>query len=273
MARRTSRSAPESGASAPRALVTGASSGIGAAFARALRARGEHLVLVARRAEKLQELVAELGGESVATAIPTDLTKPGSIPRLERELTSRGWIVDLLVNNAGLGHTGPFSEEPMDRVLGMIDLNIRAAAEMARTFLPGMVERGRGGIINVVSTSAFQPVPFFAVYAASKAFLLSLTEALATEVQGTGVRIQALCPGLTATEFQEVAETDRVAFNRTGTMTPDEVVAGSLRAYDRGDLRVIPGFSNRLLAEVQGWLPRSLVRRVAGELFRPRDSS
>src|SRR5574341_1567599 len=107
----------------------------------------------------------------------------------------------------------------------MIDLNVRAAAELARTFLPGMVERVLGGIINVVSTSAFQPVPFFAVYAASKAFLLSLTEALATEVQGTGVRIQALCPGLTATEFQEVAQTDRVAFNRTGTMSPEDVVA------------------------------------------------
>ena len=272
MARRSSRSA-ESGAPALRALVTGASSGIGAAFARALKARGEQLVLVARRAERLQELVGELGGESVATAIPTDLTRPGSIPGLEKELRSRGLAVDLLLNNAGLGHTGHFAEEPLDRVLGMIDLNVRAAAELARTFLPGMLERGRGGIINVVSTSAFQPVPFFAVYAASKAFLLSLTEALATEVQGTGVRIQALCPGLTATEFQEVAETDRVAFNRTGTMSPEDVVAASLRAFDRGDLRVIPGFSNRLLAEVQGWLPRSLVRRVAGELFRPRSSS
>ena len=105
---------------------------------------------MARRAERLQDLVAELGGDSVATAIPTDLTKPGSIQRLEKELESRGLTVDILVNNAGLGHTGEFAEEPLDRVLGMIDLNVRAAAELARTFLPGMLERGRGGVINVV---------------------------------------------------------------------------------------------------------------------------
>lgn len=206
------------------------------------------------------------------TPIPLDLTEAGAVPRLENELLSRGLIVDLLVNNAGVGHSGRFHEEPIERILGTIDLNVRAAVELTRTFLPGMVERGRGRIVNVASTSAFQPVPYLAVYAASKAFLLSLTEALNTEIEGTGVQVQALCPGLTATEFQDVAGMEAVLFNRTGAMSPDEVAACSLRALDRGELRVIPGLANRVLAQVQGWLPRGLVRWVAGELFRPRAS-
>ena len=122
----------------------------------------------------------------------------------------------------------------------------------------------------MVSTSAFQPVPFLAVYAASKAFLLSFTEALAGELAGTNVRVQALCPGLTESEFQQVAGTGEVAFNRTPAMSPDEVAACSLAALDRGTLRVVPGLANRLVLATQSLLPRALVRRVAGELFRPR---
>jgi len=253
-----------------RALVTGASSGIGAAFAKGLRAHGERLVLVARRADRLEALAAELGGETVAATIPLDLVAAGAASRLESELNRRGLAVDTLVNNAGFGDTGLFHERPLERALGMIDLNVRATVELTRRFLPAMVGRRRGAVVNVVSTSAFQPVPFLNVYAASKAFVLSFTESLATELAGTGVRIQALCPGLTATEFQAVAHTDRVAFNRTRAMTPEKVVEASLRALDRGRLTVIPGLDNWATAKVQTFVPRSVVRRVAGELFRPR---
>jgi len=252
-----------------RALVTGASSGIGAAFARALRARGERLVLVARRADRLEALVRELGGEGQATAIALDLAARDGGARLEEELSRRGLSVDLLVNNAGVGDTGRLHEEPLDRLLGMVDLNARAMLELTRRFLPGMIQRRRGRIINVISTSAFQPIPFFAVYAASKSFGLSFTEALSNELKGTGVQIQALCPGLTATEFQQVAHTENVPFNKTASMTPEQVVNVSLRGLDRGQLLVIPGLSNRLVAFVQRFVPRALVRHVSGELFRP----
>jgi short-subunit dehydrogenase len=253
-----------------RAVVTGASSGIGLAFARALAARGERLVLVARREERLCALADELGGAERALVVPLDLSRKDAGQALEDHLRERGVEVDLLVNNAGVGHTGPFHEEPLDRTLAMIDLNVRAAVELTRRFLPGMVARGRGRIVNVVSTSAFQPVPWLNVYAASKAFLLSFTEALANELAGTGVRVQALCPGLTESEFQQVAGTDKVPFNKTPAMPAEAVAERSLRALERGTLRVVPGWRNRLLTASQRLVPRALVRRVAGELFRPR---
>jgi uncharacterized protein len=251
------------------ALVTGASSGIGAAFARALHGRGQRLILVARRADRLQALVAEFGGEEGATAVPLDLTDRDAAKRLQETVGERGLTVDLLVNNAGLGDTGFFHERSLERALEMVDLNSRAMVELTRRFLPPMLERRHGAIINVVSTSAFQPVPFLTVYAASKAFALSFTEGLATELEGTGVRIQALCPGLTATEFQERAHTDTVRFNRTPAMTPEAVVEESLRALDRGRLTVVTGIKNRLTLAAQALVPRSLVRRVAADLFRP----
>ena len=254
-----------------RALVTGASSGIGAAFARGLRARGEKLILVARRAERLAALSQQLGGPEVAAAIPLDLTEPGAVARLADEIARRGLTVDTLVNNAGVGHSGRFLAEPPERILGMIDLNDRAAVELARRFLPGMVERKRGALINVVSTAAFQPVPYLTVYAATKAFLLSFTEALASELAGSGVRVQALCPGLTATEFQEVAGTDKVAFNKTGAATPDQVVAASLQALERGRLRVVVGFQNRATIAAQRFLPQVLVRAIGARLFAPSE--
>jgi len=255
-----------------RALVTGASSGIGLAFARALARRGRPLVIVARRADRLQQLAGELGGPDRVAVVPLDLTRTDAPARLEAELTGRGLVVDLLVNNAGAGLTGPFAEQPLDRVLAMIDLNARALVELTRRLLPGMIERGRGGVINVVSTSAFQPVPFLSVYAASKAFVLSFTEALATELKDTGVVVQALCPGLTDSEFHEVSGTDRVLFTRTPSMRPEQVVERSLDALERGRLRVIPGWRDRLVLRVQSIFPNAVVRRVAGELFRPRSN-
>jgi short-subunit dehydrogenase len=256
-----------------RALVTGASSGIGEAFARALRARGRRLVLVARRADRLARLAQELGGEEAALAVPLDLTESGAPERLRAELLRRGISVDLLVNNAGVGHTGRFLEEPPERLGAMLDLNVRAVVELTRLFVKPMVAAGRGAVVNVVSTSAFQPVPYLGVYAASKAFVLSLTEALASELHGTGVTVQALCPGLTESEFHQTAGTDKVLFTRTAMMPARAVAEQSLRALERRRLVVVPGWQNRLVLGLQRFLPRAIVRAAAGRLFRPPPGS
>ena len=252
-----------------RALVTGASSGIGEAFARALRARGERLVLVARRTDRLARLSAELGGPDVALPLTLDLAGPESAESLQRTLESREIGVSLLVNNAGVGYAGRVHEQPPEKLRAMLDLDVRAVVELTRVFLPAMIERGRGAVLNVVSMAAFQPVPFLAVYAASKAFVLSLTESLATELAGTGVTVQALCPGNIPTEFQQVAGTSDAKFSRTGATTPEEVVEASLAALDRRKLVVIPGLKNRITVGAQRFVPRAWVRRAAGELFRP----
>jgi short-subunit dehydrogenase len=254
-----------------RALVTGASSGIGASFARAIRSRGECLVLVARREDRLRALAQELGGGGDVAVIAADLAAPDGPARLQAEVERSGFQIDFLVNNAGSGDTGAFAEQPIERLRGMIDLNARALVELTRRFLPGMVQRGRGRIINVVSNGAFQPVPYLNVYAATKSLVLSFTEGLATELEGTGVRVQALCPGLTETEFFDVARTSKdLMVNRLPRMTPEDVVACSLRGLEKGRLRVIPGFQNRLLASVVRFAPRSLARGVAARLYKPR---
>jgi short-subunit dehydrogenase len=254
-----------------RAVVTGASSGIGAAFARALRARGERVVLVARRADRLAALAGELGGEPDALAVPLDLAAPGAAATLFGRLDSLGAAVDLLVNSAGLGHTAPFAEQPPQAVRAMLDVNVRALVELVHAFLPGMLDRRRGRIVNVASNAAFQPVPYLSVYAATKSFVLSFTEALAEELRGSGVRVQALCPGVTATEFLEVAEAHRgLLVTRMPTMAPEAVVEASLRGLDRGTVRVVAGWPNRVLGVVvQRLAPRGLVRRVAARLYDP----
>ena len=249
--------------------MTGASSGIGEAFARALAARGRRLVLVARRAERLARLSAELGGEEAALPLALDLSRPDAAESLARALAERGLEVDLLVNNAGLGQAGRLLDQPLERLRAMIDLDVRAVVELTRALLPAMVERGAGAVVNVVSRAAFQAVPFLAVYAASKAFVLSFTESLATELEGTGVTVQALCPGNVPTEFQKVAGTETLAFNRTAATRPEDVVAASLSGLERRQLIVIPDLPNRMTVTAQRFLPRSWVRRAAGDLFRP----
>jgi short-subunit dehydrogenase len=169
-----------------------------------------------------------------------------------------------------VGHSGPFATEPIERAIGTIDLNVRALVDLTRRLLPGMLQRRRGRVINVVSMAAFQPVPYLAIYAASKAFLLSFTESLESELQGSGIRVQALCPGLVKTEFQSVAGTDRVLFDRAPSMSPEAVAEASLRALDRRGGRLIPGFGERVTLFLQALAPRGLVVRIAGALFRPR---
>jgi len=253
-----------------RALITGASSGIGVAFARALKARGERLVLVARRRDRLEALAAELG-EDPASVLVADLAAADGAQRVAAEVGRRGFEIHLLVNNAGVGHTARFHEQASDRIASMLDVNVRAVVDMTRAFLPAMVARGRGHVLNVASNAAFQPVPFLAVYAATKAFVLSFSEGLSTELKGTGVGVLAVCPGLTRTEFLEVAETHTqgLLVDRMPAMTAEDVVQAALLGLDRGAVRVIPGLSNRALAAIQGFLPRAWVRGVAGALYRP----
>ena len=247
-----------------RALVTGASSGIGAAFARGLRARGERVVLVARRADRLRTLADELGGEPHALVLPLDLAGPGAAEALRGDVEARGIAVDCLVNCAGLGHTAPFEAQRPEAIRAMLDVNVRALVELTRAFLPGMRGRGRGRIVNVASNAAFQPVPYLTVYAATKAFALSFTEGLAEELRGSGVRVQALCPGITATEFLDVAETHRgLLVTRMPMMTADAGGAGLARGTRPGE-----GPRRRRMAEprprLRGAAPRAAGPGAAG---------
>jgi short-subunit dehydrogenase len=252
------------------ALVTGASSGIGAAFARGLNRRGYQVVLVARRRDRLVALSQELGQDD-SSVLATDLSQAGAADEIAAEVARRGFEIELLVNNAGLGHTARFDRESRAWIRAMLDVNVSAVVEMTHAFLPGMVARRKGQIINVASNAAFQPVPFLSIYAATKSFVVSFTEGIATELADSGVRFQALCPGLTATEFLEVAETHtgNLLVRKVPSMTPDAVVEASLRALDSGRLRVIPGFANQALAAATHFVPRSWGRRVAGMLYRP----
>jgi len=251
----------------PVALITGASAGLGADFARQLAARGERLVLVARRKDRLDALVAELGN---ARAVEADLSLAGAAERLMADLAAHGEEVDLLVNNAGFGLTGRFAALDGKRQREMIDLNCGALVELAHAVLPGMLERGRGRILNVASTAAFQPGPGMAVYFATKAFVLSFSEALHEEVKGQGVVVSALCPGPTATEFGEVA-----GFKPAGPAAKAfvgkaadsvAVVRAGLEGLERNQAIVTPGLMNKATAQAHRFFPRSWVRRIAGTI-------
>jgi short-subunit dehydrogenase len=244
-------------------LITGASAGLGVDFARQLSAKGKRLVLVARRKDRLDALAAELGN---ARAIGDDLGLPGAIDRLMADLAAHGEHVELLVNNAGFGLTGRFADLDGRRQRQMIDLNCGALTELAHAVLPGMIERKSGAILNVASTAAFQPGPGMAVYFATKAFVLSLSEALHEEVKKHGVIVSALCPGPTATEFGEVAGfgpsnlLDKVAADSAS------VVRAGLAGLETGKAVIIPGLMNKSTAQAHRFFPRSWVRKAAGML-------
>jgi short-subunit dehydrogenase len=242
------------------ALVTGASAGLGVEFARQLSARGQQLVLVARRKERLDGLAAELGN---ARAFEMDLSEPGATERLMADIAAQGETVELLVNNAGFGLAGRFAELDGTRQREMIDLNCGALAELARAVLPGMISRKGGGILNVASTAAFQPGPGMAVYFATKAFVLSFSEALHDEARRHGVKVSCLCPGPTRTEFRSVS-----GFNPkgpAGKLAADAaaVVAAGLKGLDRNQAVVVPGLSNKLISQLHRLFPRAVMRRAA----------
>lgn len=249
------------------ALVTGASSGIGEQFARQLAIRGHELILVARRADRLERLASDL--PTPAHVIPCDLaTDAASLPGRVAELDRR---VDLLVNNAGFGTSGPFLEHDPARDAEQVRLNCEAVVTLTHAFLPPMVERGRGGIINVASSAGMQPIPYESVYAASKAFVISFTDALYAELRGSGVRVLAVNPGPVPTEWQEVAgyESDRTGVV-PGEIPAEQVVREALAAYDRGRRSVIPGRMIRWFIRITSPSPRGIQLRVTERMYRPR---
>lgn len=249
-------------------LITGASSGIGEAFARALAARGENLLLVARSEDKLHALCNELGRLYGVNCqhFAVDLSEGGACARLFAEVGARGLEVETLINNAGFGSMGEFASLPLERELNMIELNVCALVELTHLFLAPMCERGSGAIINVASTASFQPVPYMATYAATKAFVLSFTEALWEENRARGVKLLALCPGVTETNFFAAGKMDRPPMR--AVETPEEVVSTALGALGKGRSHVVSGWYNFAAATASGLLPRSAVARVVGRIMR-----
>jgi len=251
--------------SARRAWVTGASAGIGAAFARRLAQEHFDLALVARSRERLDALASDMSQAHGVTCdvVAADLTVPAQLQSVA-ELIEGDTALELLVNNAGFGTVGPFAELDPDHEEEEIRLNVVALTRLTRAALPGMIERGRGAIINVSSMAAFQPAPQNATYAATKAFVNSFTEALHEELRGTGVQVQVLCPGFTRTEFQDRAGIDVSSLPGFMWMTAEAVVEASLAGLRSGDVVCVPGLGNRLFATAIGAMPRALVRRLAG---------
>ena len=249
-------------------LITGASSGIGEVFARKLAARGQNVLLVARSEDKLITLCNELGRSNSIRAqyVALDLSEPDAAERLLEEAEKRGLTIDLLINNAGFGSMGEFSKLDLPRELNMIDLNIKSLVELTYKFLAPMRERKQGAIINVASTAAFQPVPFMATYAATKAFVLNFSEALWEENRPYGINVMALCPGVTETNFFEAARGKKPPARVS--QSPEEVVETALNGLSRGKSHVISGWTNWLMMESQRVAPRSLVTRLAGRMMR-----
>jgi short-subunit dehydrogenase len=247
----------------PVTLITGASAGLGAEFARQCARRGEALALVARRRDRMEALAAEIGGE--AHIFVADLAKAGAAASLIAELEAEGLSVDTLINNAGFGLAGRFADQPLGRLSEMIDLNCRAVTELCHLVLPAMKERRRGAILNVASTAAFQPGPNMAVYYATKAFVLSFTEALHHEHKGSGIRVSALCPGPTTSEFSEVADSHSPTLERMKGPA-DAVVRAGLRGLDRNKAVVIPGLANKVTAQASRFLTRAAMRRIVGRI-------
>jgi short-subunit dehydrogenase len=241
------------------ALVTGASSGIGTEIARQLHRRGHQVVLAARSADRLDQLAAELGDG--AHALPTDLADHAARASLPERIAALGLEVDVLVNNAGFSTLGPVAASDPDGEVAMLEVDVVAVAELCSRFLPGMVGRGRGAVLNVASTAAFQPLPGQAGYAAAKAFVLSYTQSLAGELRGTGVTATALCPGPVQTGFGE-----RAGFTDPEDALPgflwvgaDRVAQLAVDGLDRGRLAVIPGIGNRVGSVLAQITPRRLL--------------
>jgi len=245
------------------ALITGASAGLGVEFARQLSKRGHRLVLAARRKDRLDALARELGN---ARAVAIDLSKANAAAKLMADLEAAGEEVEILVNNAGFGLIGRFAELDSKRERQMIDLNVGALTDLCRAVAPGMIKRKSGAILNVASTAAFQPGPKMAVYFATKAFVLSFTEALHEELRPHGVKVTCLCPGPTRTEFGEVAGFGgNGAFDKVA-MEAGEVVEAGLKGMDRNRAVIVPGLVNKIGAISTRFAPRSVVRKIAGAI-------
>lgn len=252
------------------ALVTGASSGIGRAFAYALAERGARLLLVARSHDKLRNLAAELRRDYACDAdfLTVDLSSTGAVHTIDRHLKATGTIVDALINNAGFAAYGRFESVPLTRQRDEVLVNCIAAIELTHLLLPGMQARSSGAVINVASTAAFQPDPYMAVYGATKAFLLSFSEAVWAENRHRGIRVVALCPGATQTAFFDVVGAKEAAVG--APMPVASVVQDALWALDRNRSYRVVGARNRLLANLQRLLSRQMSARLVEKILRPR---
>jgi hypothetical protein len=255
----------------PLALVTGASSGIGAALARELAQHGHDLVITARRLPELEALAAELrAAGATTTVLPKDLSVHGAARELAADIAARGLVIDVLVNNAGFGDVGSFVTEDSDRIDAMVELNVAALTALARAILPGMLSRRRGRVLLVSSTAAFQPGPNMATYCATKAYVLSLGEAIARELRGTGVTVTTLCPGATHSGFAEAARAESLPLFQSSLvprMSSAQVARAGYRALMRGKPVVITGAVNKLVAYSGRIFPRALLFPVAKMLL------
>jgi short-subunit dehydrogenase len=251
------------------ALITGASAGLGTEFATQFAARSADVVLVARREDRLRELAdtLERTHRVTATVIALDLARPDAAAELRRELHDRGIAIQSLVNNAGFGMKGAFAEADAARVSEMVQLNVAALVGISREFLPDLVSDGRGVLVNIASTGAYQPCPNMAVYGATKAFVLSFTEALAYETKGSGLGVLALSPGATRTEFFDVVGTEDASVGRF--QTPEQVVSLAFRELDRRDTppSVVSGRGNAVTAKLVGFMPRRMALAISGRVL------
>jgi hypothetical protein len=251
--------------------VTGASSGIGAEIARSLARRGHGVTLVARRTDRLEDLATELAEQHGVRAetLGCDLGDKGDRTRMLASLAEFGLDVEVLVNNAGFGTSGRFVDLDQERELEMVRLNVEAVVALCGRFVPEMAERRRGAVLNVASTAAFQPIPRNATYAASKAFVLSLSDALHAELKGSGVTVTSLCPGPVKTEFVEVANMDRAAESAPSFVwtAPDFVAEQGVKGLERGKRVVVPGRLNAAGALGGQHVPRSVLLRLADRVF------
>lgn len=251
------------------ALITGASSGIGEGFARELAKRGMNLILAARTTAKLEQLAKELSNQHgiAAHALTVDLSKPEATALVQAYVTEHALTIDLLVNNAGFLTFGLFEKNDPATEQNEIQVNVASLVAMTHAFLPGMLERQRGGIINVSSLAGFQPIPYMAVYAATKAFIISFSVALAEEVYERGVTVVGLCPGTTTTELFKRAVAD--SFNMGSPRSVEQVVATGLRALDKKKSLVVDGFKNRMLSLGPRLVPHWYTARCAGAMVMP----
>jgi uncharacterized protein len=256
------------------ALITGASSGIGAAFAEALAQRGMNVVLVARSEDRLLALANTLKSQYGirADVMVQDLTQPDAATMVYKAVEALGVAVDLLINNAGFGDYGVFGDRPRQKQLDMVQLNIAALVDLTHQFLPQMQERRSGSILNIASIAGFQPMPYFSVYAATKAFVLSFSEALWAENQTTGVHIMAVCPGPTESRFFEVADFPQtLASEGQGIVSAEVVVQEALRAFDNRQSNVVTGgMGNQMIVNAARFLPRQTLVNGIAKLFRPK---
>lgn len=243
------------------AVITGASSGIGEEIARELARRGYRLVLVARRADLLQELAASLDG--IAHVLPTDLSKPAERAALPNQVAALGVVPDILVNSAGVATAGPVARSDPDAEMNVVEVDVAAVVDLCSRFVSGMVLRGRGAVLNVASVGAFGPLPGQASYGAAKAFVLSYTQAMREELRGTGVTATTLCPGAVRTGFGEAAgisdEEAEKSLPEFMWEEPDAVAKVAIDGLDKGRSVIVPGLPNRIASAIYQHLPRRLL--------------